>query len=322
MYDVDKLLPIFTSILGEPDKWPHNEYYFYCPFCNHHKPKLAINLGIGKWHCWVCNKRGGRLVGLLQRLNVPADKIHELSIILKEEIADVPEEPSTVVLTLPSEYQPLWKPQPKNITYSHAMRYLIGRNITPADILRYNLGFCEAGMYTNRIIIPSYDEGGKLNFFTGRDFYDNSPLPYKNPSVSKNIIGFESHINWKYPIVLCEGVFDAFAIKWNAIPLFGKFIPKKLFQTMTEKKVKEIYIALDADAQTEVASMSQNLLQLGYSVYRVEMGAKDPGKIGFAGMQEAIRHAHAASFTDVVGMQLNKESYVRKVPIPEDFASS
>lgn len=321
MYDVDKLLPIFVSILGQPEKFPHNEYYFYCPFCNHHKPRLAINLGIGKWHCWVCDKKGGRLVGLLQRLDVPADKIRELGIVLKEEITTAPEEPSTVVLTLPSEYQPLWKPQSRNITYQHALNYLMGRNMTAADIIRYNLGFCEAGAFTNRVIIPSYDENGKLNFFTGRDFYDNSSLPYKNPSVSKNIIGFESHVNWNYPIVLCEGVFDAFAIKWNAIPLFGKFIPKKLHQTMTEKKVKEVYVALDADAKTEVASMSEHLLQLGYSVHIVEMGAKDPGKIGFAGMQEAIRNAHEASFGDVLAMKLNKEPYVRKVAIPEDFTS-
>ncbi len=33
------------------------------------------------------------------------------------------------------------------------------------------------------------------------------------PSVSKDIIPFELFINWESPIVLCEGPFDAMAIK-------------------------------------------------------------------------------------------------------------
>jgi hypothetical protein len=45
-------------------------------------------------------------------------------------------------------------------------------------------------------------------------------------SSDKNIIGFENMINWNVPIVLCEGAFDAIAIKRNAIPLFGKNISK------------------------------------------------------------------------------------------------
>ena len=42
-------------------------------------------------------------------------------------------------------------------------------------------------MYDNRIIIPSYDSDGKLNYFVGRDI-DNSKLKYKNPPVSKDVI--------------------------------------------------------------------------------------------------------------------------------------
>ena len=43
------------------------------------------------------------------------------------------------------------------------------------------------------------------NYFIGRDFF-NSKLKYKNPRVSKDVIGFELFVNWNLPIVLCEGV--------------------------------------------------------------------------------------------------------------------
>jgi acyl-CoA synthetase (AMP-forming)/AMP-acid ligase II len=67
-----------------------------------------------------------------------------------------------------------------------------------------DIGYCDSGLYSNRIIIPSYDSEGKLNFFVGRDFY-NSKMKYKNCSSPKNIIGFDLFINWDEPIVLVEG---------------------------------------------------------------------------------------------------------------------
>ena len=47
--------------------------------------------------------------------------------------------------------------------------------------------------------------------------------------------------------MLCEGVMDAMAIQWNAIPLFGKTLPPKLQQKIIENHVTDIYIALDND---------------------------------------------------------------------------
>ena len=46
-----------------------NEYIWFCPFCNHYKPKLQINLISEKWHCWVCNAKGRSLFHLFQKLN-------------------------------------------------------------------------------------------------------------------------------------------------------------------------------------------------------------------------------------------------------------
>jgi hypothetical protein len=74
------------------------------------------------------------------------------------------------------------------------------------------------------IIIPSYDANGKLNYFTARSFEKDPYTKYRNPETSRDIIPFELFINWDLPIILCEGPFDAMAIKRNAIPLFGKNI--------------------------------------------------------------------------------------------------
>ena len=67
-------------------------------------------------------------------------------------------------------------------------------------------------------------------------------------------------INWNEPIVLVEGVFDAIAIRNNAIPLLGKFPSKTLVMRLVEKKVKKIYIALDEDARKDAIKLSKFLI--------------------------------------------------------------
>ena len=65
--------------------------------------------------------------------------------------------------------------------------------------------------------------------------FPNSKFKYKNPPMSKDTVGFELFINWNEPIVLCEGVFDAIAIRNNAIPLLGKFLSKTLLKKISRK---------------------------------------------------------------------------------------
>ena len=144
---------------------------------------------------------------------------------------------------LPQEYKSLSDPFDTSIVKEHAIRFLRKRGITKEDITRYNLGYCQEGKYNNRIIIPSYDSKGQLNYFVGRDFY-SSNFKYMNPpNVAKDVIGFDLYVNWSLPIILVEGVFDAMSVKSNSIPLFGKTILPKLYKKIVEKKVKDISVS-------------------------------------------------------------------------------
>ena len=89
---------------------------------------------------------------------------------------------------------------------------------------------------------PTFEE-------TFKTAYEDDTFKHKNPQVSKDIVGFELHINWNYPVCLVEGAVDAIAIKRNAIPLFGKTIPDQLKHRIIENNVKTIYICLDKDAR-------------------------------------------------------------------------
>jgi len=205
-------------------------------------------------------------------------------------------------ITLPKEFKSLSEPH-NSIIKDHAMLFLKKRGITEQDILRYNLGYCTEGEYQNRIIVPSYDSNGKLNYFVGRDFYA-STLKYKNPPIPKDIIGFDLYVNWSLPIVLVEGVFDAMSVKSNSIPLFGKSILPKLYGKIVEKKVKNIFIILDSDAFNDAIQITEKFVNEGISVNFVKLDGKDPNDLGYNKMISKIENSLPMDFKQIMEMKL------------------
>jgi DNA primase len=134
------------------------------------------------------------------------------------------------------------------------MDYLKKRNINDKIIRKYNIGFVYDGIYSNRILIPSYDEYRKLNYFIARSFLSKTKIKYKNPDVQKELIIFnESLIDWTKKIYLVEGVFDSIFLD-NAIPMLGKYISDVLFNKIYELGC-EVTIILDGDAWQDAENL-------------------------------------------------------------------
>jgi|TARA_B100001964_G_C14238572_1_gene603755 DNA primase len=279
-----------------------NEYLWYCPFHSHHKPKLQINIQTQKWHCWVCDAKGRKLYQLFKKVSTPNKYFEELNEIYDDYVSYEKVQKSGKLTGLPKEFFPLWR-QSESPIYRQARSFLSRRGIHYTDILKYNIGYCDRGIYTNRVVIPSYNENGDLNYFVGRDIY-GSKFKYKNPPVSRDIIGFDFYINWDEPIVLCEGPFDAIAIKRNAIPLFGKVILPKLKKKIYEKKVKEIYVVLDKDARKDSIKIVDEFMREDINVYFVELSDKDPSDLGFNRCIDLIKRTHKTEFLDLIKHKL------------------
>ena len=281
-----------------------DEYMYWSPFTSHHKPKLQINIQNGNWHCWVSNMGGRNLFQLFSKISASNNHFDEL----KELVGDSPryrkkDDTSIKVVQLPKEFKPLWNGG-DSIVKRHALSYLYKRGIDDSDMLKYNIGYCTEGLYSNRIIIPSYDSDGKLNFFVGRDFYD-SKMKYSNSPTTKDIIGFDLLINWDEPIILCEGVFDAMSFKRNAIPLFGKTVMDELQKKIIEFKVKVIYLSLDSDAITDAIKISENFINNGVEVRMMKFQENDPNEIGFEKLLYLIKETSITKFSDLMKMKLN-----------------
>jgi len=306
MYN-NHLLELLEQVLGSGYRLKNDEISFHCKFCNHHKKKLQVNLETQKWHCWVCNSGGQKIVQLLKKLNVSHNIIKSVLELLDEYVSyDKQKEKETHHgLSLPKCYKPLYK-QSDSIIRKHALNYLRHRGITQREIIRYQIGYCVDGEYKNRVIIPSYDLNGDINYFVARDIFPDSNMKYKNPPVSRNIIPFELFVSWEHPIVLCEGVFDAIAIKRNAIPLLGKFPSKKLIIKIIESGVTDIYIALDEDAKEDARKLSEFMMGYGKNVYLMDMDTKDPSDLGFRQFWKQIENTKQTGFSDLIRSRLNE----------------
>jgi DNA primase len=305
-----KLLQLLESVLGKGKSTSGDNIAFFSPFQSHYKPKLEINInttnsGENTWHCWISDKKGRSIASLFKQLNLPKERFEQLNRIIESAKYrnTNTETKQNVALQLPNEYAPLWikKSTPD---YRNAVHYLTQRGVTVFDILKYRIGYCESGEYSGKIIIPSYDATGQLNYFVSRAFYKADKQKHKNPKISKDIIGFEMTINWSEPIVLCEGAFDAIAVKRNAIPLFGKIIQPALQKKIIEERVKNIYICLDADALKNALSIAERFMAEGLNVYFVELQNEDASELGFQQITEIIENTDLLTFERVMELKM------------------
>lgn len=302
-----KIINILNSILGSGTKKKDDNYAYYCPFCHHHKKKLEIDIESQSWHCWVCDAKGKKIHSLLRKLNVDTKTLNQVNTIYGNDYiySENTSEPE-IELRLPAEFISLTKiPTGFNPLYKKVIHYLTTRKLTPYDIVRYNIGYCKGGMYNGRIIIPSYDDNGKLNYFIARTVFENELYSYRNPPVSKDIVALANQINWNEPITLCEGIFDAMAIKRNVIPLFGKIISKSLMELIFEKSVTDINIMLDRDAQKQALYYTNYFIEQGIRTKNIIPKEKDASEMGFSEATKVIRNTDFTNYTDIIFQKLN-----------------
>ena len=306
--DKSVIINILDEVLGVGTSLKGNEQAHHCPFCHHHKKKLQINLDTQQWHCWVCDAKGRKIQTLLRKLQVDSSKIKKIYEIYGDDyiVSTTSTDEEKVELRLPSEFKSLLDiPKGLNPLYRKVQQYVKNRGITKEDIVRYNIGYCDGGIYTNRIIIPSYDSNNRLNYFIARSVYEEEKFKYKNPPVSKNVTIFENQINWKEPITLTEGVFDAMAVKRNAIPLLGKFIPKTLMDSIYKNGVKKISVILDKDAQEQALYYVNYFMNNGITVTNVLPTEKDASDMGFSKINKKLKTSESTGFSDIISQKLS-----------------
>ena len=281
------------AITGTGDKININ---VVCPICTQNegvdstKKKLAIKIDSGILHCWKCGYRARSIYGLLKRY-----KPHQAEEFIKtfnaaSLISDAEEaafEAQQEAIELPRGFQLLaeYYDEPEAPYYiRQAVKYLKQRGITYRDFWYFKLGITALDLnYKNRIIIPSHDQDGNLNFFTSRTHRPSVKPKYFNPRFHREtVIINDINIDWSDELTIVEGPFDLFKVNDNATCLLGKELTKEyaLFQKIATNKTP-VLLCLDNDAKRASLEVAKLLNSYSVSVRILELplDIKDPGEI-------------------------------------------
>jgi len=258
------LLDIITEILGNPRKEnpTKGQYSFDCPVCSAEKDmpegdgkgNFELNLNKNAYHCWACggthNTHGsiGKLITKFGRKE-HKNKVKKLGINLSDTKSTVKVVKELREIQLPEEFIPFEGTNPNSLPYKEAWNYLTKqRNLTQDIIFKHKMGYTTEGEYASRIIVPSYDKDNKLNYFTGRAWSSRKKPKYKNPDLPREEVIFnEKLINWDSTIYIVEGPFDHIVV-YNSIPMLGKDLHPKLFDSLMKKSNSWVVVLLDDDA--------------------------------------------------------------------------
>lgn len=186
-------------------------------------------------------------------------------------------------VVMPEEAIPAWK-------HPEALAYLTQRGLSRDEIERYDLRFCDGGLWRNRVIIPMYGEDGTLAAFQGRAI-DDHPKRYitegNRPLYTPwNTLDLDDYDEPDRELVIVEGPFDLFSVLRvrPAVALLGARISKpqwfSLGTLLGAHRFRRVRVWLDATAQEEAYALQ---LQLGpYLPTDVieTADAKDPGDLG------------------------------------------
>lgn len=272
-----------------------NEIHICCPVCGETRYRFYISLTTGQVYCHNCQFKG-TLVNLIQYLegtsyNSARERFNEIkgNIVLPESVKsdlehrlfakDAPEVLKRSV-PLPKEFQLL--SQSNNLIAQRAKKYLIQRGITEQQIKKHNMGMCTTGEYTNRIIIPIYQQQ-ELKFWVARAMSSGAKLKERSPSnsfyqygKSEVVFNLDGAANTYHSAVISEGIFDALSWGDIGISLLGKALYDSQLNLLLEYRnqlTEGLYIALDADAERDAMSMAGVLSEF-FSVKIIHIPSK------------------------------------------------
>lgn len=292
-----------------------DSYAVSCPKCcgtteRKHKKKLSIKLADGMHHCWICGLKGRTLQYTIKKYSF--NRLSEYCRIFEEEDYNskiAPEQEQILEVQLPNEYTPIATTMPHDPDHIAVVRYLLKRNIGKEDFYRYRLGTCLVGKLSRRVIMPSFDCDGTLNYYTARSIDSDGAKKYINSKVKrKDIIFNEINIRWNDPLVLVEGPFDLMKCGWNATAMLGSYLDESylLFQKIVKNQTN-IILAMDSDASSKRAKIAQKLKSYGINVKYLNLGKfNDVGEMSRSDFQDALSNAIEWSSVSVLNSKIRK----------------
>ena len=288
MNDLSARLSFLRKALGSCDRSPDGlNYAFKCPNCGKSgsdKRKLIVKLDTGNYHCWVCDVKGRSPTTLIKKYKVSlleeCGRTFGDAIKYRNEDAKLQE---IEKIELPMGFIPLTKGSASSDPdVAGVIRYARSRGLSNRDFWFYKLGTCSQGRFCRRLIIPSFNKDGELNFFVARSIDSVVGRKYLNSRVPKKSIIFnELNIDWKSELTLVEGPFDLMKCNDNATCILGSSLREdhEIFRKVVKNRTP-VLLALDPDAEKKTHNYAKLLSEFDLTVRILNIdGYEDVGSM-------------------------------------------
>jgi len=283
-----QFLDFCQEVFGDYDLTKSNtNIQVICPICfkfkntvgkSYSKRKLAIEINTHVVHCWVCSYKSRNLIHLLKKYKPEFLEQYinnfKNSVLLHDKSLEDLE--IKRVVSLPDEFQLLALNinNTKDIHIKNVLSYLKSRGIHKEEDLWYwKFGITNfSRALHNRVIIPSFDDHGSLNYFTARTILKDVTPKYLNPYVDReDIIVNELNIQWDKELTLVEGIFDLIKCNENATCILGSELTAnyELFQKIVINKTP-VVLGLDPDAIKKTMRIAERLYEFCVPVRIIE----------------------------------------------------
>jgi len=308
VYSLTDKIKFYESIFGR-GRISSNGINFdvRCPICSPSdtsKKKLAIRTTDDANHCWVCGWKARSLAPLLRKYGTQAHLDAYRSMLgydgkfalLTAEVEKVQK------VQLPKDFRLLTLANDIDPDVKAAWRYIYSRGLLDRDAWYFKFGISDEPRWKRRVIMPSFDSTGELNYFVARAIDKDRKPKYDNPDVDKNPVVFnEINLDWTKRIVLCEGPFDMVKCPENSTALLGSDLDERheIFNKILLHNTP-IALALDGDMWNKKTPKIVKKLQ-EYDIDVVVVDVRqwgDPGSMSKTEFENALLEAKPLYWKD------------------------
>jgi hypothetical protein len=268
---------------------------FRCPDCGgSKKQKFIVRIDTGQYHCWVCDARGASIAKVLRKLSPEVAArwegvtgSHQRRFL--DDVVEVPKVELPLGFRLLAESMDAHDPDTRA-----CIDYVRNRGLGLREMWYFRFGFVRRGRLSRRVIMPSFDSEGRLNYWTARAIDDDVIGKYVNPPIPRGEFIFnELNLDWRKELTMVEGPFDLTKCDSNATAILGSNMSRKsaLFQAIARNRTP-VVLALDSDMPEKQHKWAKALSEFDVPVRILDLGGKkDVGEMTREEFMEAKTRA-------------------------------
>jgi hypothetical protein len=260
-----------------------------CPYCGNDRRNFEVNVEKLVFSCWACGV-GGTVRSLFYEFGLPVSGLPRTHY---GRALTIPEEEEA--LQMPEGCEPVMTNDPNAALSNWAVRFLLNRGLTPAEMVEYGIQYTIMGKYGGRVVWPIYEDE-ELVYFVARAFMEGVGRKYEYPEFRRRHITavYLGSGDRRMTLVLVEGVLQVPSIRrlgYSVMPLLGKKLTTRQMQKLQRRHFERSVVLLDEDSVEGSIHMARDMQIEGLRASWSHTGGPDSDELPSDELEQVIETA-------------------------------